>query len=216
MSNSNETKGGLNSIPNTDDDLYWDDTGDNWNSRIADMDDFPKISVPHAPSGDAPGDSEDPNDEYDHLDELVPDYDHANANASAYWATFGALSGTVDEDIQALMITAAQHHQGNIPQFNVRMGGTVYEDTSGYYVQNGDSDAGTDERFTYANYLPWTPDGNHTQWAAGNFGTSDFGAEIFTDESDQITVQAIYFGDGFEWPFSEPPAGHAYSQVAVI
>jgi len=86
-SRTNESKG--TSGPIFDDCLFWDDTGDNWNSRIA-MADFPRISAAHMPDGT--DDSE--GGIYDaEIDEVPAEARFDSSNASAT-PTFTATTMT--------------------------------------------------------------------------------------------------------------------------
>ncbi len=186
-----------------DDCLAWDDAGDNWNSRIVTLSDFPKISVPHVlttPESDS--------GQAVKFDEVPPDaVDRATVAASGYWATPPALDASVTTTIQAVMITHIWGTQSGeastAKDFNMREGGTLHEDSGedGRGIMLGTDAGGVNSWWQSAGYYPWSFD--EVEWDATVFAGVEYGVSVIDTKTDQITVQAISFGSAHEW---SPPA----------
>ena len=184
--------------------LMWDTQGTDWNSRIATMSDFPKISVAHFLTT-----PEETASQAVLLDEVVPASDFASATSTGYYATPPALDASVTETIQAVMVTLAEKTADITKVFNLREGGVLDQKTfaggSPYtgQIQQGSFTSGGVQRSTYATYWPWTPAGK--LWTpnrfAGTGGESsmEYGVGIVNGVTDQITVQVISFGSAAEW-----------------
>lgn len=211
---TNETKGADYFIRWVDDVHGWDKLGDNWNSRIATLENFPRVSVAHFPIT-PDSHSVDPL-EYGNLDEIPPNYtDYATIDQALYWSNFQDLSATVDKTIQAVMVTHVAFNADyyRLKKYNVRESGVLYPDSEedGRWVQQGET---TTWAATRAGYYPWTP-GAEANWTPTNFNACEYGVDLILGKTDQITVQAIYFGTAHEWP---PPPVVAYRRrlAAVI
>ncbi len=191
----------LNSWYRGDDCLFWDPTGDNWNSRIG-AQDFPRVSEAHMP---VTPDSEGGSPEWQDLDEIPPDgVDFASADFPNYWTTVEDLKdvangGGIPNDaiIQALMVTRVDEtfDYENAVKFNVREGGDLSADSAERMVQAGAS--GDDLWITFGGYYPWTP--GKVNWTEAVFEACQYGCALISGETDQITVQVIYFGSAQEW-----------------
>jgi len=212
-SNTDETKV-ASQWQEADDCHFWDPTGDNWNSRITEMSDFPRISAAHMPN---PG-SESDAGQAAKIDEIPNDgVDKATIDEDEYWTDCEDLKEAPEdytaEVIQAVMIThVAGTSAGQPPAmelFNVREGGTLYldsaEDTgtgaAQGMVQYGTDGGGENSWWTTAGYYPWTPEEDN--WTEVNFNACQYGDALADALTDQMTVQVIYFGSSHEWPAPE-------------
>ena len=215
-SSSDEEKGAEYALPYADDCFCWDAQGDNWNSRIATMSDFPRISVAHMPTA---------NGEWDDLDEMPPD--HASKPAAddenAYYDVEALKEAPEDytaETIQAVMVTrvdgSVSGGQAEFDRFNLYDGDTLHADSGedGRMVQFGRNGLGDTKWWTVAGYYPWTPD--EENWTEELFNTCEYGCHVLTAYTDQVTAQVIFFGSSHEWTPSPPAEGYAYSRVVVI
>ncbi len=214
---TDETKGAGYFDRVVDDVLFWDDTGDNWNSRITAMSDFPRVSVAHMP---VDPDSTTP-DQNDKIDEIPPDgVDEASVNDANYYTAAADLDETgsatrpdlTGEYIQAVMVTHVANSTPNaatLAKFNLYDGTDLYADSEegGQAVQQGwRTDAAVSTSTTWAGYYPWTPDGAtpaNENWTEALFEAYSYGISLISGKTDQMTVQAIFFGSSHEW---EPPA----------
>lgn len=193
----------VNTDYHVDDVHFWDSTGDNWNSRITTMSDFPRISEAHMPDT-AGAKTESDAGQAAKLDEIPPDdVDNATIDETDYWTDVEDFK-PAGETIQAVMITQVDDCPHSVPSanhlyYNVREGGVLSANSEEGIVQRGRSV--DDNWLTYAGYYPWTP--GEVNWTEAVFEACQYGCSLVSGETDQITVQAIYFGSAHEW---EPPA----------
>jgi hypothetical protein len=208
---SDEGKGASYVVPYVDDIHLWDDQGDNWNSRIGTMGDFPRVSVAHMPNT-AGAKTESDAGQAAKLDEIPPDnVDFATINESTYWTNVDDLNKTAGqgpsagEKIQAIIVTQAGYNaptQAELEKVNLHDGSTEYLDSEEGIVQIGYTSHAAQTDVTWAGYYPWTPDGAspaNENWTETLFEAYGYGSGLVSGKSDQITVQVIFFGSSHEW-----------------
>jgi hypothetical protein len=210
---TNETKGEAYADQWIDDCVFWDSQGDNWNSKIATLADFPRISIAHMPNT-AGAKTESDAGQAAKIDEKPPDdVDNATIDETDYWTDIDDLNeGAGDpledltaETIQAVMVTHVAGAFGaaedpEMKKFNVREGGVLYADSEedGRAIQVGNEVTNSPNNWwTFAGYFPWTP--NEDNWTEAEFEGCEFGISLINTYTDQMTVQVIYFGSSFEW-----------------
>lgn len=221
---TDETKGEAYGQQYADDCIYWDDDGDNWNSRIP-ADDFPRISLAHMPNTVGAKDESDAG-QAALIDDMPPTHaadgtDKSTIDETDYWTDVDDLdeTGTTEnpdltvETIQALMVThvagtfGAEDTELNKYNYSPDQGTTVYTDVEegGRVIQVGAELSGSPVNWwTHAGYFPWTPETTSRSWTEAIFEASQYGISLINTKTDQMTVQVIFFGSSHEW---SPPAG---------
>ena len=202
--------------PMLDDCCLWDEDGDNWNTRgpvDSYANAFPRISGAHVPAAGRESDA----GQGVKLDEIPPDaVDKATIAETDYFVQVDALDNGVagpqdltGETIQALLITHVAGDFGGaedpeMSKFNVKRSGTLYADSEEYRVQLGASGSGSGTWWQTAGYYPWTPADEN--WTEAIFNACDYGISLISGETDQMTVQVIFFGTSHLWVSPGAPA----------
>ena len=189
--NCDDTKGLGYADQWIDDCVFWDSQGDNWNSRIATMADFPRISTAHVPTA---------NGEWGDLDEVPPtgdvvtDPDDADAVYACEDLNIDGDPDYTDGFIQAVMVTRVDDdissEDANLSKFNLYKGSDAVETDSeegGRRIQFGFETV--NDRWTVAGYYPWTI--AEENWTEALFNSHEYGCYVLDGKTDQVTVLSL-------------------------